>query len=41
MKGVLGFARGLTSSDALICCQILVLILMVDETDPARDLIRS
>ena len=39
-KGVLGFARGLTSSDALICCQILVLILMVDETDPARDLIR-
>ena len=27
--------------DALICCQIIVLILMVDETDPARDLIRS
>ena len=40
-KGVLGFARGLTSSDALICCQVLVLILMVDETDPARSLIRS
>ena len=40
-KGVLGSARGLTSSDALICCQVLVLILMVDETDPARGLIRS
>ena len=25
-KGVLGFARGLTSSDALICCQVLVLV---------------
>ena len=40
-KGVLGSARGLTSSDALICCQVLVLILMADETDPARGLIRS
>ena len=40
-EGCLGFARGLRSSDALICCQILVLILMVDETDAARDLIRS
>ena len=38
---VLGSARGLTSSDALICCQVLVLILMADETDPARGLIRS
>ena len=37
-KGVLGSARGLTSSDALICCQVLVLILMADETDPARGL---
>ena len=40
-KGVLGSARGLTSSDALICCQVFVLILMADETDPARGLIRS
>ena len=40
-KVVLGFARGLTSSDALICCQDHVLILMVDETDLARGLIRS
>ena len=40
-KGVLGSARGLTSSDASICCQVIVLILMVDETDPARGLIRS
>ena len=40
-EGCFGFARGLLSSDALTCCQILVLILMVDETDPARDLIQS
>ena len=40
-EGFLGSARGLTSSDALICCQVLDLILMADETDPARGLIRS
>ena len=32
---VRGFARGLTSSDALICCQDHAVILMADKTDPA------
>ena len=40
-EGCFGLCRGRTSSDALICCQVLVLILMVDETDPARGLIRT
>ena len=40
-KGALGFARGLTSSDALICCQDHFVILMVDETDLAQGLLRS
>ena len=38
---VRGFARGLTSSDALICCQDHAVILMADKTDPAWGLIRS
>ena len=38
---VLGFARGLTRSDALNCCQDHVVVLMVDETDLERGLIRS
>ena len=38
---VLGFARGLTSSDALICCQDHAVILMTDKTDSAWGLIRS
>ena len=40
-KDVLTFARGLTSSDALICCQDHVVFVMVDETNLARGLIRS